>query len=427
LHILENDIKEQIEGFLNDIQRALKIAYEADGPEQYIDNLKDDLTMLESILENVHDWEALFDIMQQASFSRLSSKRSDCDEGKKEEVKAIRKNITEKVNAWKKQLFNRSFNSHVEDMEKLQPYINEIVHLVKQFEIMYQQVKKERALVDFTDLEHFCLAILLDEHSKANNIIPSHVALYFQNQFKEVLVDEYQDINLVQETILRLVSDQTENGNMFMVGDIKQSIYRFRHAEPTLFIDKYNEYAVNPNAGLRIDLAKNFRSRPDILYGANYLFKQIFDEYVGDIEYDEKAELIYGNKSYDELPYDQPEIELLMIDQNKADRNDDEEELEKAELEAKLYAKKIKEWVGAGQGAPTQVVDKKTGMKRDAQYRDIVILLRAETTLPTIMEQFKKSGIPVYAELKTGYFEAMEIQIMLNYLKVIDNPYQDIP
>src|SRR5699024_8720012 len=146
--------------------------------------------------------------------------------------------------------------------------------------------------IDFNDLEHFALRILTDEKSNEKKVIASEIAHYYENQFKEILVDEYQDINLVQETIIQSISKQSGPGNVFMVGDVKQSIYRFRHAEPTLFINKYEEYEVAPNKGVRIDLAKNFRSRQTILSGANFIFKQIFDQSLGDINYDQAAELI---------------------------------------------------------------------------------------------------------------------------------------
>src|SRR5699024_6310750 len=147
------------------------------------------------------------------------------------------------------------------------------------------QEKRESAVVDFSDLEHFCLQLLTDSSSTPNHVIPSEIAQQFQEQFKEVFVDEYQDTNLVQETILSMLCEQEEPGNMFMVGDVKQSIYRFRHAEPSLFIGKYNAFAKEVHSGLRIDLARNFRSRKHVLSGVNFIFKQMMDEEVGEIQY----------------------------------------------------------------------------------------------------------------------------------------------
>src|SRR5690625_3995213 len=194
-------------------------------------------------------------------------------------------------------------------------------------------MKKERAIVDFQDLEHFCLAILLDETSTEKDIKPSDVARSFQQQFKEILIDEYQDINVVQELILSIVSDQTEKGNMFMVGDVKQSIYRFRHAEPTLFLDKYKLYATDQSAGYRIDLAKNFRSRKSVLDATNYIFRQILDETVGELTYDDAAQLVYSNHSYDDLPLMNVETELYVIDRDHSNSESEVENLVTAQLE----------------------------------------------------------------------------------------------
>ncbi|MFC4386817.1 helicase-exonuclease AddAB subunit AddA [Gracilibacillus marinus] len=197
---------------------------------------------------------------------------------------------------------------------------------------------------------------------------------------------------------------------------------------------KYNQFSNEENSGYRIDLSRNFRSRKEVLTAANYIFRQLFDQEVGDIVYDENQELIYGNNAYDEVPLQQPEAELLIIDKEDKEDEDNEqdnieqlEDLEKAQLEARAYAKKIKTWIGHNEEEPFEIMDKRTNSKRTVEYRDIVILLRSMTWAPTIMEEFKKQGIPVYAELSTGYFAAIEIQVMISLLKIIDNPRQDIP
>src|SRR5699024_4723096 len=281
--------------------------------------------------------------------------------------------------------------------------------------------KRERAIVDFSDLEHYSLQLLMDDTSNPGGVIPSNVAVNLRKQFTEILVDEYQDTNLVQETILSLISDQQGPGNMFMVGDVKQSIYRFRHAEPSLFIDKYKRFASDALSAKRIDLASNFRSREQVLSGTNYIFRQILDESLGEIDYEPDAELIYANNMYDDLTHPEPEPELVIIDRESPEEKEDltpEEEdyqdLEKAQLEARAYAEKIKSWIGRKDKDPLKVHDKTTDTQRDVQYRDMVILLRSMTWAPTIVDELKKQGIPVYAELSTGYFEAIEVKIMLN-------------
>src|SRR5699024_2606682 len=193
-------------------------------------------------------------------------------------------------------------------------------------------------------------------------------------------------------------------------------------------------FASDALSAKRIDLASNFRSREQVLSGTNYIFRQILDESLGEIDYEPDAELIYANNMYDDLTHPEPEPELVIIDRESPEEKEDltpEEEdyqdLEKAQLEARAYAEKIKSWIGRKDKDPLKVHDKTTDTQRDVQYRDMVILLRSMTWAPTLVDELKKQGIPVYAELSTGYFEATEVEIMLNLLKVIDTPRPDIP
>src|SRR5690625_4895528 len=434
LDIIKKEVKLQLDAFYQEITLAETIVNENDGPYQYAETIEADKQMLNNALENVHVWNDLQAVMASSKFVRLSGKKTECNEDKKEKVKALRNSYKDRWNKIKKDWFSRNLESHVEDMKELAPVIKQLTILVKEFKQRYTAVKKEKGLVDFSDLEHYCLEILIDSESTPEQPLPSAIARNLQEQYSELLVDEYQDTNLVQETILRMISDQIGSGNMFMVGDVKQSIYRFRHAEPSLFIDKYKRFNTSESLVQRIDLSSNFRSREHVLSGANYIFRQILDEKIGEINYDENAELIYANKMYDELPHPEPHPELVIINREEAEESNyidteegSREELEKAQLEARAYAEKIKGWIGDDENQPLQVVDKATQAQRDVQYRDIVILLRAMSDAPTIVDEFKKQGIPVYAELNTGYFEAIEIKIMISFLKVIDNPRQDIP
>lgn len=437
LNILKEEIREQFLAFRSELKNALHLTEMSDGPYHYAEALLTDIQLIDGAMQHIDDWDELQQFIVTSKLKSLSRKRVECDEDKKEQIKQIRGRFRDQWNKMAKEWFARNLTGHMEDLRTLYPAIKLIAQLVLDFKVRFDTKKRERAIVDFADLEHFCLAILRDEQSTPEQFIPSPIANYYKNQFKEVLVDEYQDINYVQETILRTVSDQDGPGNMFMVGDVKQSIYRFRHAEPSLFIEKYNTYAQNSSDGKRIDLARNFRSREAILNGANFIFKQIFDETVGDIDYDEKAELIYGNVSYDDIPIMEPEIEVVVIDkegeddqrQEEVDLEDEErvEDLLTVQMEARLYAEKIKQWIGNKSQKAMQVYDKDNKQMRNIQYRDIVILLRSLTGLSTIMDELKKQGIPVYVEMKTGYFSAIEIQVMINMLKIIDNPYQDVP
>lgn len=435
LTIIKQEIVNQLEAVKQEIELAHRLTLEVDGPSQYTEAIEADQVNLTEAFRYIDSWNDLQAFMSASSFVTLSRKKTDCDAEKKDKVKSLRDSYKKRWNGMKDGWFTRNLTSHIEDMREFAPIIKQLTVLVKEFKVRFSEQKKEKAIVDFSDFEHFCLQLLVDESSTLNNPKPSNVAYHFQNQFSELLVDEYQDTNLVQETILTLISDQIGPGNMFMVGDVKQSIYRFRHAEPTLFIEKYKRYAQEGNTGKRIDLSSNFRSREHVLIGANYIFRQILDETLGEINYDANAELIYGNKMYDSYDFTEPYPELLIIDreaeEEKEDISEQEEnyqDLEKAQLEARAYAEKIKTWIGKKEGVPPlQVFDKATQGQRDLQYRDVVILMRSMPWAPTIVDELKKQGIPVYAELSTGYFEAIEVKVMISLLKVIDNPRQDIP
>ncbi|MED0702558.1 MULTISPECIES: helicase-exonuclease AddAB subunit AddA [Aeribacillus] len=426
---LRKDIAIQLSGIKDLLARALDITKLPGGPSPRAENLLDDMKQVENII-NASSWQELAEQMR--AFQPTRAKACRGEEYRKElidEVTEMRKKATKEIEKLKNELFSRDIQNQLLDLKKMKRTMICLADLVKKFAVRLEAMKKEKGIVDFSDLEHYCLQILTEKDEKGN-VVPSDAALFFKRQFQEVLVDEYQDTNLVQEAILKLVSkDHESEGNLFMVGDVKQSIYRFRLAEPLLFLAKYKRFTSSgTNSGLRIDLAKNFRSRKEVLDATNFLFKQLMGETVGEVVYDEAAELKLGAR-YPENS--RMNTELLLIDRRKeelAEKEEimiefDEEELETVQLEARLMAKKIKELIQEG----FPVYDRKLDRTRPVTYRDIVILLRSMPWAPQIMEEFKQQGIPVYANLSTGYFEATEVAIMLSLLKIIDNPYQDIP
>lgn len=433
------DIELQLEASREMIKRGLEVTKLPGGPAPRAENFLDDLKIIDTLLLAKQDsWETLYQAMQTWSFSRAKQVKGDhYDKELTEKAQKLREKAKKKIQDIKEELFTRKPESFLRDMDEMQPLIETLVHIVKEFSLRFEKVKREKGLVDYADLEHYCLAILTKEISAEGEFLPSEAALAYQRHFKEVYCDEYQDTNMVQETILKLVTKKDElNGNMFMVGDVKQSIYRFRLAEPNLFLGKYNRFkADGDSTGLRIDLARNFRSRKEVLDATNYLFKQIMGIKVGEIEYDEAAELRAGAPYPDDEPYP---VELLLIDQNAQDNGSPVTEgetevseleefdaigLEQSQLEARIIASKVKELVASG--AP--VYTTKTKSNRPLMYRDTVILLRSMTWAPQIIEEFKQQGIPIYANLSTGYFNATEVAIMISLLRVIDNPFQDIP
>lgn len=433
LQMLKGELAEELASYREEMVRALAITEETDGPLPYQESVQSYLNIIDMATRRLDNWKDLQVFFEETKLKSLGriTKDQECDVLLKEKVQAIRKSFGDFFNHLKKNWFSRNLAAHLEDLRTLYPAIQELTRFVMEFKERFAAAKREKAIVDFLDLEHFCLAILMDQSSTVDEIIPSSVAIGYKQQFKEVLVDEYQDINLVQETILQMVSDQIGAGNMFMVGDVKQSVYRFRHADPTLFMEKYKRFQADPLAGKKIDLALNFRSRKEVLDSANYIFRQVFDETIGEIAYDKQAELMYGNKGYDAHVATSPEAELILIDNVDAagqeETADGAEDLDKVGREARVYAKKIKEWIGTAESKPLEVMDKATGELRPVQYRDIVILQRSLTGLSAMMAELKKQGIPVHAEQRVGYFAAIEIQVMMSMLKVIDNPYQDIP
>ena len=280
-------------------------------------------------------------------------------------------------------------------------------------------------IVDFSDLEHYALRILSEEED--GKLVPSDIAVDYRNRFAEVLVDEYQDVNMLQETIIQLVKrGGEEDGNLFMVGDVKQSIYRFRLAEPMLFLGKYNRFtATDERSRLENRFECQFqKSKRSARCDEFYLFTSDGAR-VGEIDYDDAAALKYGAN------YPEKAVTAgltLLYEEDEEDMNDDATELagqslKSSQAEARFMIKKIQELMASG----AEVTDAFSDKRRPLEYRDIVILMRSMTWSGEIAEEFKLAGIPIYAELSRGYFDALEVMIMLNTLRVIDNPYQDIP
>lgn len=429
ISFLLQDIEMQLMGARDQLLQAMELTKLPAGPAPRAENLDDDLKQMSEIIASMHSWDLLGEQLKKFKLTRAKIVKGDqYDKALTDQVTALRNAAKKHVEQLRDELFSRSLDSYLQDFTHLNPVVSTLVKLVKVFAERYEEMKKEKGIVDFADLEHYCLQILSTENQE-----PSEAASYYKQQFVEVLVDEYQDTNLVQESILKLVTKDNEaTGNLFMVGDVKQSIYRFRLAEPFLFLSKYKRFNQTADqTGMRIDLSKNFRSRSEVLDGTNYLFKQIMGEKVGEIVYDHDAELKLG------ASYPNSELmktELLLVERGGKDQESDhveveyegvfdEQELETVQLEARLMAKKIKALIDQ----QFQIYDRGIDGTRPITYRDVVILLRSMPWAPQIMEEFKQAGIPVYANLSNGYFEATEVAIMMSLLKIIDNPFQDIP
>ncbi|MEK3887430.1 helicase-exonuclease AddAB subunit AddA [Bacillus sp. FSL K6-3431] len=437
MEALKFDVDLQISGAKDLLEEALAITKLPGGPAPRAENYIADLQVIERMEEaGVKGWNELYYLINGGwSFGRAKACRGDeYDKNLVKEADDFRKAAKSMLEKLSKELFSRSAESFLKDMQEMKPIILSLTEIVKVFTDKFALKKAEKGLVDFSDLEHLCLEVLVTKEAEPLELIPSEIALNYRNQFKEILVDEYQDTNMVQETILRLVSlDGEYDGNLFMVGDVKQSIYRFRLAEPNLFLSKYLRFTSNgEDTGLKIDLSRNFRSRTEVLDAVNYTFKQIMGTTVGEIEYNKDAELVKGSGYPDANTFP---VEVAIIDQSDESSDTpvgmeedvagvfDRTELEQSKLEARFLAKRIREMIDHQK----PILDMKTGTERPVRYQDIVILVRSMTWTPDIMEELKNAGIPVYANLTTGYFDATEVAIMMSLLKMIDNPDQDIP
>lgn len=395
-----------------------EIVSSAAGIEKLIETADVDgmlLKHLESIALS-GSWQELYDAFGTVKWATAKSVRGEYDIDAKEHAAQIRNQYKKDISEIRDYYFARTPDRLLEEIRSMHPILVTLIDRVHEFSARYDEKKATRSLLDFSDLEHRAYEILTV--SVGDKQLPSEVAKAYQRKFKEVLVDEYQDINLLQESIIQMVKKpQEETGNLFMVGDVKQSIYRFRLAEPFLFLSKYERFKQDAKQGVAIDLNANFRSRREVLSGINLVFDQIMGKDVGEIDYNEDASLKQG------APYTE-EASPIEVHILSKDLNDEEQESPSNALaEARWTAEKIKSLVESGY----PVTNPWTKETRPAEYRDMVVLMRSMTWTPEFLEIFKEYKIPLYVETKTGFYDALEIMWMMELLKVIDNPYQDIP
>lgn len=395
---------------------------------KFYQTISEDIINLQD-LQKYNYWDELYIKLLNFNFSKWPVDKkviNDLKEDSKEIRDKVKKHIKEKT----AKLLSCSQEQAVKDLKIITPILEKLSNLVTEFTKNFAEKKKEKNCIDFNDIEHFALKILLDEN---NN--PTEVAKKYKEKFEEIAIDEYQDSNLVQEAILTSIS---KGNNIFMVGDVKQSIYKFRQARPELFLQKYDEYKNKEEKAqednLKIQLFRNFRSRQNILNITNLVFESIMSKELGDINYNENEYLNYGAN------YPEPEeiknyagiAELDIIDLKEDESitafegEEDEEEQERVEddvLEAKFVANKIQELLNSNY----MVFDKKQGYRK-IRPKDIVILLRATSNLSPIYEkELSDLELPVFSDTSGTYLDTVEIQTILSVLKIIDNPLQDIP
>ncbi|MGH4123000.1 MAG: helicase-exonuclease AddAB subunit AddA [Clostridium sp.] len=461
--VLIEDIKIELQGIEKVMIKALKIIEGNEAIALYNEVFKGDLEIISDLLSaSKNSFDNLAGTIENLSFQKLPSIKACKDKEKQKAVQDIRNKVKKQLQELGQQVMSANSEVALRDIKKLYPQMMALSQLVIDLQEKYTQKKKERSIIDFNDFEHFCLYILMQKDEKGEVVLdsdgkpqPSSVAVQLRNKYQEILIDEYQDSNMVQETLLNIISREKIGApNVFMVGDVKQSIYRFRQARPELFLGKYRSYEKVDGAKTRkITLYKNFRSREPVINAVNYIFKGIMCKNIGDLDYTDEEALNLG-AFFEELK--EPgvvggAVELHLIEKDVIDisqGNDEDEEENQSndsedqdaskaseeetptniQLEARIVAKRIKELMLHDGYAAFKIYDKNIKAYRNVDYKDIVILLRATSNwAPSFLEELKLEGIPVYADTGTGYFNTIEIQIIMSLLQIIDNPRQDIP
>lgn len=397
--------------------------------EKYYITILEDIEKIEKLLKQ-DLWDDIYNLICNLQFEKWPISRKIQSE-LKDKSKQIRDKVEKPIKDFRDTIFIYQSKEAIEDIYDMYKILNILEKVILKFSNKYQENKKEKNIIDFSDIEHFALKILVKKDEN-NNYIPTEVAKIYKEKFKEIAIDEYQDSNLVQEYILTTIS----NGkNIFMVGDVKQSIYKFRQARPELFLQKYNSYKMPDEAtneckeNTKIQLFQNFRSRSSVLDITNLAFDNIMSMDLGGIEYNEKEYLNKGaefKKATQELNV-AGKAELNIIDLKKEDEEKEEETeekiLEKSEMEAKAVANRIRKLFEDNYC----VYDKKEGYRK-ATFKDIVILLRTTSDTAKVYEkELTQNGFPTFTDTGSNYFETEEIQIILSVLKIIDNPNNDIP
>ncbi len=395
----------RVEDLITAQEKLLELTQELDGPYMYEASIADDLRQLENLrkCEHFSQWQAAISAIDFKNIGR--SGKYEGSVAKKDAVMSGRKRMKDQIDKWKKTIFATMLEVQLERLTQTSKMVRMLVTLTQAFSDRFQEEKQKKNMLDFSDVEHNALRVLVDSETKEL----TETALEYQQQYREVMIDEYQDSNYVQETLLTAVSGvKNGNENLFMVGDVKQSIYRFRLARPELFMDKYHRFSTEESSQQRIDLHRNFRSRREVVEAVNDIFYPLMEKNLGNVAYDAEAALYAGAVYPDYENADCCKPELLLVPSQESG-------MERREQEAAAVAGRIRELV------ETQEIPEIT-------YKDIVLLLRSMSGwAETYQKVFEQEGIPLIVASKTGYFSATEVQTVLSLLRVLDNPYQDIP
>ena len=418
---------------LQDIEESLSFDPELN---KFWQTIRSDIDMLQTLKNNLDNWDRAYEISKNINF--VTWPRKKIESSIKEEAKIIRDDVKKKLNKVINKILICDSDEAKQDIQDMYNVLDKLKYVILEFQEEFSKRKRERNIVDFNDIEHLALKILLKE-TEEGKIEPTDVAKKYKEKYIEIAIDEYQDSNLVQEYILNAVS---KGDNIFMVGDVKQSIYKFRQAMPELFLDKYKNYKKiedkKQEDNLKIKLFKNFRSRENVLKFTNLIFQDIMSNLLGDIEYNQEEYLNLGAQYPEEKQNLNTEINIIDLKENEEEQSnvstedlnenveneEQQERIEDIELEARFVANKIREIVQN----KYQIWDAKKDTYRDIKYKDIVVLLRSTSNIAPIFEQeIIRLDMPVFSDSSQEYLDSIEIQTIMSLLKIIDNPMQDIP
>lgn len=465
-NILLQEINEELIDDIAILQDAKESLEYDEQLEVFKQTIETDIKQLETLKENLKSWDKSFNIAQNIKFTTWPRKKIESEI--KEETKRIRDNVKKKLNSRLEKILISDSKQSNKDIFDMYEILKKLKNVILEFDKIFFKRKRDKNIVDFTDIEHFALNILLKKDENGN-ITKTEVAKKYTEKFEEIAIDEYQDSNLVQEYILTSIS---RGNNIFMVGDVKQSIYRFRQAMPKLFLNKYEKYETigtvgtvqkcpanklktvedcnktnydkkseifldcpNCFTGRKIQLFRNFRSRDNVLDFVNLIFKDIMSKNLGEVNYNKNEYLNFGAEDYKKTQQNlKTEINIIDMKKNNDDEytekdteNEEDDDLihiEEIEIEAKYVSQKIKKLIES----KYQVYDRKKEEFRNIEYKDIAILLRSTKNKANIYEQeIINAGIPVFSDSTQEYLDSIEIQTIMSLLKIIDNPMQDIP
>lgn len=424
MKIILRDAKISIDGAISLIKEALEKSMVPEGPYFYEKTFRKDLEIITSMKE-AHTFSQFCEAFLKIEKPRLSGRKKKTDvidENLQEQCKNLRKRAYDLLEDLQGAYFYKNEEDIFGELKRIESPLTALIKLTREFMKRYDEKKKNENIMDFDDMEHFALQLLINHYDEDGKPIPSKIAKEKSEGYEEIYIDEYQDSNYIQDAILRSVSKESQGGhNMFMVGDVKQSIYSFRLARPELFLEKYHGYQQKGEEYQLIELRNNFRSRSEVLTFVNDVFYQIMHETLGNIEYTKNVALV---PTMEFLKGNDAKTEVLLLDPVEVKESEEDAMV----LEARMIASRIYEMVNGED--PMMVTGRDEDgnqVLRKAKYSDIVILLRSmKGNAEILQKELMDAGIPAFANSQKGYFDTVEIRTLLSLLSVVDNIYLDI-